>query len=282
MKCFYHRSDLDGHCSGAIVKSKYPNCEMIGVDHGEEIDFSSIVKSEEIYIVDFSFPMEEMQMLNEKAKVHWIDHHKSAIDEAYNYVFIASGGQLIEIGRAGCELTWKYLYKNEVMPVAVYYLGRYDVWDHSDENTLFFQYGMRNFENTHPDNEELWQHLLDLDGKRVLECYDLENIISGGELILSYEELQNEKYARSMAYEANFKGLRAIVVNKPLSNSKIFDSIYDSSIHDIMVVFSVKGDNYKYTLFSAKDEVDVSRIAVSYGGGGHKSAAGFISKKKIV
>ena len=30
MKCYYHSADLDGHCSGEIVRRRYPECQMIG------------------------------------------------------------------------------------------------------------------------------------------------------------------------------------------------------------------------------------------------------------
>ena len=36
MKCFYHSADLDGHCSGAIVKMVYPECELIGINYGDK------------------------------------------------------------------------------------------------------------------------------------------------------------------------------------------------------------------------------------------------------
>ena len=33
--CFYHKADLDGVCSGAIVKHFVPDCELYGFDYGE-------------------------------------------------------------------------------------------------------------------------------------------------------------------------------------------------------------------------------------------------------
>lgn len=37
--CFYHKADLDGVCSGAIVKHFVPDVELYGFDYGEEFDF---------------------------------------------------------------------------------------------------------------------------------------------------------------------------------------------------------------------------------------------------
>jgi len=53
MKCFYHSSDLDGHCSGAIVKQEYADCEMIGIDYGNKFPWDSIEIRETVFMVDF-------------------------------------------------------------------------------------------------------------------------------------------------------------------------------------------------------------------------------------
>jgi len=70
MKCFYHSADLDGHCSGAIVKLRHPNCEMWPIDYGDEFPWDKIRWNETIYMVDFSLePFEDMITLHHS-------HHK--------------------------------------------------------------------------------------------------------------------------------------------------------------------------------------------------------------
>jgi len=274
MKCFYHKSDLDGHCSGAIVKRKFPQCEMIGVDYLDKLDNFVFTAGETVYIVDFSFDIDEMMKYNRFIDIHWIDHHKSKIDEAHNLGFIAAGGQSLEIGQAGCELTWQYLYPKEPIPKAVFHLGRYDVWDHSDLDTLPFQYGMRQQDNTYPESS-LWDNIFK-------KCQTIEGVIKVGKTIIAYEKTQNAKYAKGMSYEAEFHGLRAIIMNKAYANSLSFESVYDPEKHDIMILFGVKPGEVKYTLFCTKPDIDVSAIAKTYGGGGHKGAAGFYRSKCII
>jgi len=46
MKCFYHSVDLDGHCSGAIVKRAYPDCEMIGINYGDKFPWQQVYEGE--------------------------------------------------------------------------------------------------------------------------------------------------------------------------------------------------------------------------------------------
>lgn len=274
MKCFYHKSDLDGHCSGAIIKQNYPNCEMIGVDYKDRIKQFLIRPDETIFVVDFSFPMDDMFTLNNISTLHWIDHHKTSIDEVTKFKFIATGGQSLEIGKAGCELTWEYIYPSKPMPISVMLLGRYDVWDHKDLRVLPFQFGMRTLTDTHPDQIFLWSKIFNSND------YVLE-LINIGNIILNYQKIQDDMYAKGMSYETEFEGYRAIVLNKPFSNSKVFDSVYDPNKHDIMIIFGVKPKQIKYTLYSNKPSIDVSKIAKKYGGGGHKGAAGFYSDRLL-
>lgn len=271
MKCFYHRSDFDGHCSGAIVKYFNPECEMIGINYDEPLDADSIGEGETIYVVDFSFSSLDMSFLHHRADLIWIDHHKSAIEKVEYEKYIKG---IRRIGKAACELTWEWFRVGDKLPLAVYLLGRYDVWDHEDERVLPFQYGLRIKSNTLPDSIR-WRNLLKDDNR-------VPHIIEQGELILKYEMKQNAIYAKSMSYERIFHKYRALVINKPFSNSKIFDSVYDPEKHDIMVIFGLKEGKFKYSLFCNKPEIDVSKIAVHYGGGGHAGAAGFYSDVEVI
>lgn len=274
MKCFYHKSDLDGHCSGAIIKQKYPQCEMIGVDYKDEIDMTTIERNEKVFIVDFSFSRSSMRNLVLRADLVWIDHHKSAIEKCKGLTI--KGFRVI--GTAGCELTWRYIHPCRSTPTAVRLLGRYDVWDHVDLEVLPFQYGMRTHESTLPESI-CWEGLLpQYDG----EEYSYVAIIETGEIILAYEKKQNAMFAKGMAFESDFHGYRAICINRAYSNSKIFDSVYDPEKHDIMILFGVKADEWKYSLYCDKPGIDVSELAVKYGGGGHASAAGFYANQMVL
>lgn len=272
MKCFYHSADLDGHCSGAIVKRNSPECEMIGINYGQEFPWNSIEKGERVFMVDFGLqPFSDMVLLNNLCDLVWIDHHKTAIQDAHDNNFLSRGGQWLEEGKAGCELTWEYFYPGEPIPWAVHLLGRYDVWDHSDEHTLPFQYGMRQFDNTLPYNHELWVKVFQ-GGEFTV------NVLNNGKLLLAYEEAQNKKFCKAYAFETELIGMTGICANRGFTNSKVFDSVYDPNKHHLMITFCrLKPPAGKWTvsLYSTRDDVDCGAIAKSFGGGGHKGAAGF-------
>lgn len=270
MKCFYHSGDLDGFASGAIVKYEKPECVVLGINYGQEFPFWMINADETVILVDFTLqPFELMEKLQQECgELIWIDHHSSAIEEADKHDFYPRGIQRVGIG--ACALTWEF-FRGDPMPDAIKLLAEYDVWNHSDPRTLPFQYGFRFFENTYPDNQEFWEPFLS--GDR-----NVDDIVQIGATLLTYEDRQNKKYADTYAFETSFGGLTAICVNKGMTNSKIFDSVYDPGKHDIMITFCrMKPPAYQWTvsLYSIKEDVDCGQLASKFGGGGHKGAAGF-------
>ena len=269
MKCFYHSADLDGHCSGAIVNLAHPNCELIGINYGDEFPWDTIQKNETVYMVDFSLqPFEDMERLNSISDFVWIDHHKSAIEEATNRNFYASG--ILEIGRGACELCWEFLFPG-VENEAVRLLGRYDVWD-LQPGTLELQNGLRMHE-TLPTNTDLWESLLGPDEDLLKESLHI------GQILLRKKQMDDRSYARSFSFETEIDGLSVIAINRGMTNSQLFESVYDPSKHDGMLTFVRRKGQWTVSLYSDQKHIDSSIICKARGGGGHKGAAGFQCKE---
>lgn len=281
MICIYHSKDLDGYCSGAIVKLKYPDAKLIGFDYGQELPMDEIPEGEQIIMIDVSLPMNQMEDLARHSgwKLTWVDHHISAISDYKKFV----GNRetfchaVLEDGISACEGGWKYLFPNEFVPTAVKLLGEYDTWRNEDkfrwDNAIMpFQYGMRmicSSPETFPPDLFKTYSVNDIETNSPV--YD---IIKDGKLILEYQKVQNTR-ACKYAFEVEFEGLRAIVLNNGGANSQVFESVYDESKHDLMIPFVFTGKRWTFSLYTTKDEVDCSVIAKSKGGGGHKKAAGF-------
>lgn len=278
----YHSQDLDGYCSGAIMKLKYPDITLIGWNYGEPFPFEQI-EGAEVIMADVSLPMDQMIQAATKSKSFlWVDHHASAIKAFYSYFetypfWLPNNFKaFIDSTYAACELTWRRLFPDTDMPYAVELLGMYDSWRQSDtpmwnDRILPFQYGMRAIcasPETFPT-----QLFLDV----ALISRRIKAIINSGHSILSYIEKQNAKSCKN-AFEAKFEGLHAICLNTQDRNSTTFDSIWDESKYDIMLPFSYDGEVVKVSLYTTKDNVDCSELAKKYGGGGHKKAAGFMHK----
>lgn len=281
MKCFYHSADLDGQCSGAIVKHFYPECELIGINYGQPFPWDAIEKNEPVFMVDFSLqPFEDMIRLANLATLVWIDHHMTAIQESVDRHVEKAISGLREVGRAGCELTWTYIQEfvmrdtpeKEPVPLAVTLLGRHDVWDHSDPRVLPFHYGMRMY-YTWPDNQDFWMPFLQPGNDVIPPC--IQSTIERGVTILEYEIQSNAGYAQSAAFPVMLDGLKCIAINRLFSNSQLFDSVWDPREYDAMLAFGWRGRQWTVSLYTDRPDIDVSEIAKKRGGGGHKGAAGF-------
>jgi len=267
LQCFYHSADLDGHCSGALIKMVHLDCKMIGIDYGDVFPWDTIKQDEPVFMVDFSLqPFEDMEKLNKTSCLTWIDHHKSAIESAHTRGFLANA-QALEVGKGACQLVYEFLHPNKPIPTFVKLLAEYDVWDHSDPRTLAFQYGMRQQKDTSPENIEFWMGLFDTE--RVMR------ITEDGGIILDYQNTENGKYAFACAFETELDGLKCIAMNKMLTNSKVFDSVWDKEQYQAMLLFGFRKGSWTVSLYSDREDVDVSAIAKARGGGGHKGAAGF-------
>jgi oligoribonuclease NrnB/cAMP/cGMP phosphodiesterase (DHH superfamily) len=202
--CFFHRVDLDGVCSAAIVKHFVPDCELYGMEHGYEFPWEKaregetdwiIVGGEEqhppikekrvVYLVDFNLPIEDMRRLASISNLIWCDHHKTALDACSD---LRARG-MRDTSRAACELTWAWFswvnpgeasdhYTYEEMedgnpsdirlPEAVRLLGAYDAWRKDDpeweSKILPFQYAVRSEEGIYDPECPRWRFLFGVDG----------------------------------------------------------------------------------------------------------------------
>jgi len=276
--CYYHKIDLDGKCSAAIVRRRYPDCELIGVDYPDRPDFERIENGDRVIVVDFSFALCDMDKLFSGGLLVWIDHHESALNVAYLGKYADCAGAR-KVGKAGCELTWEYFFPEEPMPEAVRLLGRYDVWDKSnievwEKEILPFQYGMRLTEWA-PDSDA-WLDMLAHNDYA-------ETPLDHGLTVLAYEGQRNATYSAEMAFPVEFEGYDSWAINKALSNSKIFDTLDPFGERPLYILFNYKKGVWKYSLYCNPDSgIDVSKIAVKYGGGGHAGAARFKSDKYLL
>ncbi len=285
MLIIYHDKDLDGICSGAILLKAFPTARLLGYDYGRPFDVEGNIENGEMVIMaDVSMPMDIMEEIAERSgNFVWIDHHVSAHNDFVNHFgdfgLHEDGGMtelerkmvyVYENGRAACELCWEYIIQDD-MPEAVLLLGEYDTWRNQDEDRwnnviLPFQYGMR------------------LDGftPETLVNY-LDNPINYEKILIGKSILKYQKEQNAFAMKASFDArlnlpdgqvIRCLVCNRVPSNSMSFESKWDESKYDIMVPIGFDGQRWGLSFYTTKPSVDCSVLAKSFGGGGHKQAAG--------
>lgn len=289
---FFHRGDLDGKCSAAIVYEHFKHdVELIGVNYGddyEKVVFSKIDGDTIAVMVDFCMqPWGLMERLQKSCKhLIWIDHHNEAIKRYNSWAKWPENkiDGIRENGTAACVLTWMWFHNSERVPIAVELLGKYDVWRQKDvPDTLEFQMGMRLEETWPGKNDDLWRMLLttELEKNAHVDGFGLRKIIDRGKIVLEYQNKQNLIHANSAAFVLKWRDMTWIAINEMFNNSTLLETYYDPDKHHGMLMFGWRGKQWHISMYTTREDVNVGEIAseigkqLGTGGGGHKKAAGF-------
>jgi len=300
MICIFHRTDYDGKCAGAIVKHRFPDIRLYGMDYADKFDIEKIEPNEEVIMVDFTLgkPGEMLALAKRCGTFTWIDHHKTCkgVEEeliAHNSLLEPLGIRQVSINPndpegkdptsriSACEMTWQYFYPERSMPYAVWLLGRYDVWDKSNEETwvnyiLPFQYGMR-LVHGHPEDQKFWKPYFITDEQSGL----IHKTLIAGNAALDYDNNLSERIAKSLWFPIEFMGYKFQAINRSHGNTHSAKSIWDPENYDAIMYFCKGPDTWRITMFTNKEGIDLFPLAKEMGGGGHSQACGFTTEKII-
>jgi len=283
MKCFYH-SDIDGRCAGAIVArftNNYNKDNYIEYDYSKPLPTEIIQEGETVYFVDLSFSVNTVdklqEILDKKCNLVWCDHHTSTMDViAKNLRLNAIPGLRME-GISGAALTWMYFAKcsYDEIPHFIKLISDFDCWIFKEKATKQFKFAIeaRDYSVLSP----LWNALVrdEINDNREF----LNQMVAEGEIIRKYVKREYKEYLEKYAYESKIQDIKCLVINRRV-NSMIFGDDLDE--YPIYVTWAYDGDKYRYSIYSEKEDIDCSEIAETFGGGGHKGAAGFVSEFQIL
>lgn len=269
MLCIYHTADHDGKGSAAIVKSVYPDVEFLPFNHDFEVPYEQIEKHDQIVICDIALDLDYMFELNKTKDLTWIDHHISVINE-YDEK-IKAGATPIKgirkVGTAAIILTWQYYYGDKPLPLGIKLLGMNDIFDLTDRRVRPFEYAMQTIGVNRPV-DPIWTQLINNE-------ISINDMVEKGKAILSYIHNRNHRLVRSQAFESEFDGYKCICANIAQGYSEFYDSVENLSDYDVMINFFMNKKNcWNLSFYTAKNNVDVSKLAAKFGGGGHQKAAG--------
>jgi oligoribonuclease NrnB/cAMP/cGMP phosphodiesterase (DHH superfamily) len=264
--CLYH-NDTDGRASAAIVRRALGErvwlCEM---DYGDSLPLERIIAADHIIIVDFSLPKKDMLNLASYHQLTWIDHHQSSLIELGEVSTDWPG--IRDTSEAACVLTWQYFFPDTPIPKSVTLIGDRDIWRWEEPDTGPFNEGLYQLD-TRPFNDRLWKPLLD--GNRIV----MEEITNKGSVLREARLKEIRRKIFHCGFPVFFDGYRTLAINTQGSGD-IGQQIRDMGF-DIAYCYVDNLHNGEITTFVSlySEEVDVSKIAERFGGGGHKGAAGF-------
>jgi oligoribonuclease NrnB/cAMP/cGMP phosphodiesterase (DHH superfamily) len=276
-------------------------------------------ESTQVVIVDFSITPESMaRLLESGAQVTWIDHHKTALDK-YPKDLVIPG--LRHVGFSGAILTWVYLFSrkrceagilrfdDEAMkalcreaPLFIQLVDDWDCWKFRyDTATREFQMSM----GGKLLSNSTWDSFIREELTEIPETYDFDAAISRlenhgiwsftpreyssslryalaqGRATLSYRIEWSTAYCKRYGFEARLPGfpdVRIYAMNLGQANSEYFHDVPEGI--QARCLFSFNGKRWFYSIYS--DQIDVTPIAKSFGGGGHAGASGFDTETLVI
>lgn len=302
MKCFHH-NDMDGRCAAAVVAEYFNDhdpADFIECDYSG-IDIDVISEGETVVIVNLSFTEKTLdtllRIIDKSEDVYWIDHHDSSIaavsaDKNFDESVRGYLRYYLSKEASGAALAYMYFYDCywEDVPLFIRLVSDYDNWDKESIYSDSFMYGLVQYEQSPVVSGNVWEDLFNeynfastnpsldvLDMEFIIENTVVEyplvySIIHDGEVVEKYLYVNDRSTVDSIGFESSLCGLRCFCVNARRNSQLFGDKIRE---YPLLVSFVYDGDKYRYSIYSEDPGVDCSKIAETFGGGGHKSAAGF-------
>ena len=284
--CFYHADCNDGWCAAWQIAKAYPGASLVPVKYNTGLPKEEQYVGKLVYIVDFSYPPDELQLMAKKAtNVVMIDHHKTAIEKWANEntepnVYLLGSGWLpnvtvyLDDTKSGAMLTWEWLrrdvecYGASDSPPDCLALVRYvqdrDLWKWELPDSK----EVDAYTRSQPKTIDAWDYLCELFGSRKAT----EDLVSQGRSILRREQ-QIVNKAKSSAAMKEIAGYRVPVVNTTEMISEVGHALCEGRPFAVMYQDDVQRGKRVWS-FRSDGGVDVSEIAAKWGGGGHRPAAG--------
>lgn len=287
----HHSADYDGIFCREIARKFLPEAELIGWDYGDP-QIPEPPHDTTYYVLDLSPDCVKPTGIGHYlSRMIWIDHHKSAIDKFPTSI----PGYRID-GVAACRLAWQWFSptsrnpqtfalpdkqaftdRTVSEPLAVRLAGEYDVWDHRDNDAdVAFQFGLD------AQKELQWGFLLGFDGaERYGPSNYCSSLVNDGRAAMQCYAKRDADIMRSRSFQARFEGLNFLALNTARCNSNTFAALdVPETGHDALLAFFWTGETWSVSMYHAahRKDLDLSAIAVKYGGGGHRGACGFRSK----
>jgi nanoRNase/pAp phosphatase (c-di-AMP/oligoRNAs hydrolase) len=222
----------------------------------------TIERSDVVYIVDFSFPRDELLDMALRATVVVLDHHKTAQASLEGLLFAR-----FNMNKSGAEMTWEYFFPAEPMPYLIRYIADRDLWKKELAHTEEIHRALQTF----PQDFKIWDTLAGL-SNYVDFMYCLGKPL--------YQKFLKE--VEELAATAQWKTLdgHKILCTNTTNYSLVSDVLNLVCMENPETPFAAnfafqEADKIKFELRSV-GEFDVSAVAKGLGGGGHKNAGGCV------
>lgn len=268
-RCFYHSGCPDGFGAAWSVRRAWgDDAWYVARSHDDRVNLDDC-EDALVAFVDIAPARDELRALADVAgQVLVIDHHVTARDrlvqdprevEAYE-----DEGHVLhfDLGHSGAMLAWQFFHPDAEPPPLLRYVEDQDLWNWALEGSEAVNAAIASY----PRTFEVWDELA---------AKSPEALAAEGEPILRANRMEVERrldHARPVALGTD----RIEAVNASTNRAQIGHELAKRAAFgpEWGLVYRVEGAEVFATIYSIGD-LDVSKVALRYGGGGHKNASGF-------
>ena len=239
--------------------------------------------------------------------VTWLDHHKSAFEmwceDGERSLCEQSNGRdevILDNNKSGALLAWEFFHPGTEVPMFIRHIDDYDRWQFKLEGTKAFQKALWSYA---PWSFQQWEHEWDStwgyssadglegmpnfirEGEAILRAHDqnVQSVVKGSARKCSIVPAvidSNDSYKAPWVWwhdeeHGDTCGVNGLAANCPphLTSDVGHELATQSGTFGLCWTLSKEGLIAKCSLRSNGD-YDVSAIAKTFGGGGHRNAAG--------
>ena len=300
----YHANCTDGFGAAFAAWLNLGNeAEYLPMDYGKNFltEYAGSTINREIYILDFSFPREQMDWLFQHAKrVVWLDHHKTAFEmwcggyrKGDRFQAIPLGGAdplkhyiVLDDNFSGAYLAWEYFHPDTEVPMLIQHIDDRDRWQFKLDGSKELHAALASYQPW--TFEQWWSFLAREDfrqeGEAILRAHN-QNVQSALKqaracAIIPATIDSAASYKAPWVWEnsaefGDFCFASGLAANAPAFLASDLGHELANKSGTFGLVWSLAGDGQVHCSLRSNGDYDVSAIAKVFGGGGHRNAAGF-------
>jgi oligoribonuclease NrnB/cAMP/cGMP phosphodiesterase (DHH superfamily) len=279
--CIYHKGCADGFTAAWAVKQALD--ENVLFFAASYDDPPPDVSNMDVIMVDFSYKRDVIEAIWPTCRSMLIlDHHKTAQEELAEYPapdeatwadhlevrhIVSEGNRpcvIFDMARSGAQIAWDFFHPGVPRPTLVDYVGDHDLWLHEMPRSKEVSAAIY----SHHMTFEAWDEL-----EKALKFRPL-TVADEGTAILRAAMKNADVAVGSSGRLMVIGGASVFVANVPFFMA--------SEVGNRLAKLGPFGATYfdqdgarVFSLRSTATGSDVAAIAATYGGGGHRNAAGF-------
>ncbi len=238
--------------------------------HGNDFDYYPGIHREpppdvtgrDIVLADFAYPLAIMQQLLASAgSITIIDHHISAARELQPLLDAGDIDGIFDMEKSGAMLTWEWFHPGEAPPPLLEYIQDRDLYRFALPDSRAISSALFSW----PQDFDTWDRLM---------SGDLEQLRRDGIAIERKHQRDIRALIKSGTRRMRLSGYEVPVLNVPFTMASDAGNLLAQD-EPFAVCYWDDRNGRTFSLRSVAQGVDVSEIARSFGGGGHRQAAGF-------